>query len=166
MVFHKSLSNSKSPQISRTLLRILVILNNVPNFFFNSLARSRTYYSFHILPVLFCGQLGQQSRPFCKSFFFLLIIIRSGRLAEIRWSVCMSKSHMSLCVSFSRTGAGFCIYHLFVWSNLNFLHNSQWIILPTQSCLVLHSFCANFLHSFIMWLMVILLPESFFFTSA
>ena len=48
---------------------------------------------------------------------FLLIIIRSGLLAEIRWYVCMSKSHWSLCVSFSRTGAGLCIYHLFVWSN-------------------------------------------------
>ena len=33
--------------------------------------------------------------------FFLLIIIRSGLLAEIRWSVCMSESHRSLCVSFS-----------------------------------------------------------------
>ena len=36
------------------------------------------------------------------SSLFLLIIIRSGFLAEIRWSVCMSKSHRSLCVSFSR----------------------------------------------------------------
>ena len=44
----------------------------------------------------------------------------------------MPKSHWSFCVSFSRTGAGLCIYHLFVWSNLNFLHISQWITLPTQ----------------------------------
>ena len=87
-------------------------------------------------------------------FLLLLVIIRSGILAEIRWSVCMSKSHRSLCVSFSRTGAGFCIYHLFVWSNLNFLHISQWITLPNQLCLVLHSFCTNLLHSLIMWLMV------------
>ena len=35
--------------------------------------------------------------------FFLLIIIGSSLLAEIRWSVCMSKSHRSLCVSSSRT---------------------------------------------------------------
>ena len=55
---------------------------------------------------------------------------------------------------FSRTGARLCIYHLFVWSNLNFLHISQWITLLTQSCLVLYSFCANLLHSLIMWLMV------------
>ena len=52
----------------------------------------------------------------------------------------MSKSHRSLCVLFSRTGAGLCIYHLFVWSNLNFLHISQWITLPTQSCLIIYYF--------------------------
>ena len=77
----------------------------------------------------------------------------SSLLAEIRWSVFMSKSHRSLCVSLSRTGAGLCIYHLLVWSNLYFLHISQWINLSTQLCLVLYSFCANLLHS-LMWLMV------------
>ena len=87
-------------------------------------------------------------------FFFLLIIMRSGLLAGIRWSVCMLKSQRSLCESFSRTGAGLCIYHLFVWSNWNFLHISQWITLPTQSCLALYSFCSNLLHSLIMWLIV------------
>ena len=86
--------------------------------------------------------------------FFLLIIIRSDLLAEIRWSVCISKSHRSLRVLFSKTGAGLCIYNLFVLSNLNFLHISQWITLTTQSCLVLYSFCANLLHSLIMWLMI------------
>ena len=66
----------------------------------------------------------------------------------------MLKSHWSLCMSFSRTGAGLCIYHLLVWSILNFLHISQRITLPTQSCLALYSFCANLLHSLIMWLIV------------
>ena len=69
----------------------------------------------------------------------------------------MSKSQRSLCVSFSRTGAGLCIYHLLVRSNLNFLHISQWITLSTQLCLVLYSFCANLLHS-LMWLIVSSLP--------
>ena len=85
--------------------------------------------------------------------FCLLIIIRSGRLAEIMWSFYLSKSYGSLCVLFSRTDAVLCICHLFVWSNFNFLHNTQWIPLPTQSCLVLY-FCANFLHSLIMGLIV------------
>ena len=33
---------------------------------------------------------------FASSLFLLLIIVRSGRLAEIKWSVCMSKSLRSL----------------------------------------------------------------------
>ena len=67
----------------------------------------------------------------------------------------MSKYHRSLCVTLSRTDAGLCIYHFFfVCSNFNFLHISQWITLPTQSCLVLYSFCANLLHSLITRLMV------------
>ena len=59
-----------------------------------------------------------------------------------------------MCVSFSRTAAGLCIYHMLVWSNLNFLHIFQWITLRTQACLVLYSFCANLLHSLIMWLII------------
>ena len=112
------------------------------------------YLSFFKLSVLFWGQPGQQSLQFCKFsffFFFLVDYLRSGILAEIGWSVCMSKSQRSLCVSFSRTDAGLCIYHLFVWSNLNFL---QWITLPTLSCLVLYSFGSNLLHLLIVWLMV------------
>ena len=84
----------------------------------------------------------------------LLTIARSSRLAEIRWSVCISKPQRKLCVSFSRTDSELRIYHLFIWSNFNFLHNSQWITLLTQSCLVLYSFCVNLLHSFLMWLIV------------
>ena len=87
-------------------------------------------------------------------FFFLLNIYRSGRLAEIRWPVCISKSQRNLCISFYRTDSRLCIYYLFEWSNLNFLHNSQWITFPTQSCLVLYSLCANLNHSLIMWLIV------------
>ena len=122
--------------------------------FFNSLERSR-YLSFFSLPFNFI----QRSAEIAKStilqvLYFFLIIIRSDLLAEIRWSVCMSKSHRSLCVSFSWTDAWLCIYHLFVKSNFNFLHISQRISLATQSCLVLYSFCANLLHSLIMWLMV------------
>ena len=150
MLFHWSLSDSKSPQVYRTLLSILAVFNNavvwmvstrpptsksarpfnnplviVPkapitigtivtfifDSFFNSLARSR-YLSF--FSHSFCGQPRQQSRQFYKFSIFFYFFIRSGLLAEIRWSVCMSKSHGSLCVSFFRTGAALCIYHLFV----------------------------------------------------
>ena len=154
MVSHWSLSYSKSPQVSRTLLSILAVLNNavvwmvsthppiskssspfsnplvtVPNapntigiivtcmfqFFSIPLQGRGTYPSFHILSVLFCGQPGQQSRLFCKFSFFLLIIMKSGVLTGIRWSVCMLKSQRGLCVAFSRTGSRLCINHLLVW---------------------------------------------------
>ena len=87
-------------------------------------------------------------------FFFFLFIMRFGLLDDIRWCVCMSKSPRSLWASFSRRDAGLCIYQLFVGSNLSFLHISQWITLPIQSCLFLYYFCANLLHSLIMWLIV------------
>ena len=106
---------------------------------FYSLGRSR-YSSFFSLSFRFIlWSAGTAKSTILQIFFLLLIIMRSGLLAGIRWSVCMLKSHRSLCVSFSRTGAGLCIYHLFVWSNWNFLHISQlW--------LALYSFCANLLH--------------------
>ena len=80
--------------------------------------------------------------------------IRSGCLVEIRWSDHMSISQRGLCVLFSRTNVGFCICHFFVCLDFNFFHNSQWITLPTQSCLVLYSFCANLQHSLIIWLLL------------
>ena len=122
--------------------------------FFNSIARSR-YLSFFSLSFRFIlWSAGTAKSTILQIFFLLLIIVRSGLLAGIKWSVCILKSHRSLCELFSRTGAGLCIYHLFVWSNWNFPHISQWITLPTQSCLALYSFCANLLHSLIMWLIV------------
>ena len=92
---------------------------------------------------------------FASSLFLLLITIRSGPLAEIRWSVCMSTSHRRLCALFSRIAEGCYIYHLFIWWNLNVFCIAQWTTLPTQSYLVLYSFCANLLHSFIMRLFVL-----------
>ena len=191
MVFHWSLSDSKSPQVSRTLFSILAVFNNavawmvsirpltskssrsfnnalvtVPkapitiltlmfHCFFISLARSRylSFFSHSFSFILRSG--GTAKSTICKfSFYLLLIIIRSGLWTEIWWSVYMSKSQRSLWRSFSRTGAGLCMYNLFVWSNLYSLHISQWITLPIRSCLVFYSFCANLLHSLIVWLIV------------
>ena len=122
--------------------------------FFDSLARSR-YLSFFSLSFKFILWFtGTANSTILQILFFLLIIMRSGLLAGFRWSVCILKSHRCLCESFSRTGAGLCIYHSFVWSNWNFLHISQWITLSTQLCLALYFFCANLLHSLIMWLIV------------
>ena len=195
MVFHWILNDSKSPQVSRTLLSILAVFNNavvwmvstrpptskssrpfnnplvtVPNAPITiGIIVTFMFYSFFLfyskVKVLislftffqFYSVVSRHSKVVNFAdflLFFLLIFIRSGLLVKIRWSVYMSKSHRSLCVSFSRTGAGLCIYHLLAWSNLNFLHISQWFTLPTQSCLALYSFYANLLHPLIMWLMV------------
>ena len=114
---------------SRPFNKPLVIVPNAPitigtivplmfHSFFNSLARS-WYLSFFSLSFRFIRwSAGTAKSTILQILFFpFLIIIRSGLLARIRRSVCMLKSHKSLCESFSRTGAGLCIYHLFVWSN-------------------------------------------------
>ena len=146
--------NSPLVTVPNAPITIGIIVTLMFHSIFNSLARSR-YLSFFSYSFSFiqCSLGTAKSTILQILFLVLLIIIRSGLLAEIRWSVCMSKSHRSLCVSFSSTDDGLCIYHLFVWSNLNFLHISEWIFWPTQSCPVLYSFCANLLHS-LMWLMV------------
>ena len=122
--------------------------------FFNSLTRSRylSFFSYSFSFILWSSGTAKSTN--LQVLFFLLIIIRSDLLAEIRWSMCMSKSYRSLCALFSKTGAGLYLYHLFVWSNFDFLHISQWITLSTQSWLVLYSFSANLLQSLIIWLTV------------
>ena len=60
---------------------------------------------------------------------------------------CISKSQRSLRVSFSWTDSWLYVYHLFVWSNLSFLHNGQWITFPTLSSLVGNGFFSNLQYS-------------------
>ena len=89
---------------------------------------------------------------FC--FFVLFTITRSGHLAECRSSVWFWKSRRILNISFFLTDFGLCIYHLLIWSNSNFLHNSALITLPIQSCLVLYALCLNLLHLLTQYLRV------------
>ena len=144
MVFDLSLRDSKSPQVSRTLLSILAVLYNavvwmvptrpstskssspfcnplvtvpkapitidiIVTFMFHSLFFFFQFPSkVEVLILLFTFfqfyyVVNRDSKVdyFANSLFFLLLIItRSGLLTEIRWSVCISKSHWSLCVSF------------------------------------------------------------------
>ena len=141
--------------VPKAQITIGIIVTFMFHSFFNSLARSR-YLSLFSDSFSFILWLAGTAKSTILQifFFFFLIIIRSGLRAKIRWSVCISKSHRSLCVLFSRTGAWLCIYHLLAWSNFNFLYIFQWITLPPQPCLALYSFCANFVHLLIMWLMV------------
>ena len=154
------LPTSKS---SRSFNNPLVIVPNAPitiftfmfHSFFNSLARSRylSFFSHSVRFILWSAGTAKSTILqilfflfFLFFFFFCWLLLCLVFWPRLGWSVCMLKSHRSLCVSFSRTGAVLCFYHLFIWSNLNFLHISQWITLPTQSCLTLYSFCANLLH--------------------
>ena len=178
MVFHWSLSDSKSPQISRTLLCILVDLNNYlvlivstlpliskssSSFINPSLNVTRapitiginvtfifhSFYQFHckfdlyififILIFMlrfiffqFYSRVRQDSKV--HNFAICYKVWSSGRDSVI---CCMSKSHRCGCAPFPRTDVGLCIYDLLVWSNLIFLHHSQWITLLTHSCLLL-----------------------------
>ena len=144
IVGYVPITNSKSPQVSRTLLTIWPILIigwsllvhyfQLFRFIYPSLSPEHlqqmvsssplwsivflvikqdqgTYFCFRFL--LFSGYSlpGQQKTLFGR-FSFLLIITRSGRLAEIRWSPCISKSD-----TFSQTDFVSFIYHLFVGSN-------------------------------------------------
>ena len=140
MVLHWSLSDSKSPIVSRIFRCIRTDLNNaivwivstrpvifkfsifciIPSVIiikapitivmnvhftfhvFSIPLQGLVFYPFfHILPILLCGQPGQQSSKFCKISFLLLIIIRSGNQTEIRGSICISRSLGCFCVLFS-----------------------------------------------------------------
>ena len=125
-----------------TVPRVPIIIGIIVTFIFPSLFNSLAKVEL-LIPLFtffqFYSVFHQDSKVHNSAsslFFFLLIIIRSGHLAKIWWSVCISKSQSCLCISFSRTDSALCIYHLFVWSNFNPLHNFQWITSPTQLCLV------------------------------
>ena len=158
MVFHWSLSDSKFPLFFTTLLSILADLNHaivwvvsiyplisilpIPlpilgwlpsatititfmfQSFFNFRARSRYLSLFCLTSVL------SDSQPQVLCWLSLGLVV-------IKWSVWISKSKRIFCVSYSRTDSKLCIYHLFAWSNLNFLYSSQWLPFPTQSTIIL-----------------------------
>ena len=129
MVFHWSLSDSKSPQVSRTLLSIMDVLSNaiiwivstrlltskssrpfnnplviVPkapitigkivtfifHSFFNSLTMSRYLAFFSHSFSLILWSAGTAKSTVLQILFFVLIILRSGLLGEIKWFVCLS----------------------------------------------------------------------------
>ena len=165
-VIFKSSSHffSHSVIVPRAAILIGINVTFMLHNFFNTLVRSRYLFFFLRSFTFIQWPAGTaKSTIFSSSlffFFFFFFFFCWLLLAENKWSVCMLKSHWSLYVSFSRNDDGLCIYHLFLWSNFNFLDYSQWITLPTQSCLVLYSFRAILLHSLIMWLSVsFLLPH-------
>ena len=141
-LFSKSSSPFINPSVTvpRAPITIGIIVTFMRHSFFNSLARTRHLFLFSLSFNFILWSTESAKSTIQWVLFLLLIMISSGCLAEIRWFVCMSKSYRSLYISFSRTDAGLCEYHLFLWFNLNFLHNCQWISLPMHTlgfCLIL-----------------------------
>ena len=110
----------------------------------------------------------------CLSFRFLWFSLcgpprrqnpQDGRFSEVFnyhkvWSSCRDQVNI-LCLKIleefykSHSLGRILVWaYLVVWSNFNFLHNSQWIPFSTLSFLILYSFCVNLLHSLTMWLIV------------
>ena len=105
---------NSSVSVPRAPITIGIIVTFMFHGFFNSLTRSSylSFFSLYFNFTLLSAETAKSTTFFSYRFFFLLILITSGHLAEIRWSACMSKSHRSFCVSFSRTDSGLCIYYL------------------------------------------------------
>ena len=150
--FHRSLSDIKSSQLFRILLRILagfvvwmvstrflifkssspwsnlsvtvprgpvtigITVPFVFHSFASSLTRSRYWSLFTFLQFLYSARTPNYTIR--QVLLSLLTITRSGRLAKIRWSVCISKSQRSLWVSFSKRDSGLCLNH---WLNCQIL---------------------------------------------
>ena len=124
----------------RMLLLELLLTSLSCSIGFWSLTRSK-YLSFVSLSLLSTGTAKSSIRHVI--FFFLLLlllnIIRSGHPDEIRWSVYKSRSQRIFYISFSWTDSWLCIYHLFVWSNLNVVYNCKWITFDVKPFIILYS---------------------------
>ena len=87
----KSSSPFNNPLVTvpKAPIKIGMIVSVFHNFF-NSLARSRYLFFFSLSFSFTLWPAGTAKSTILQVLFFLLIILRSGLLAEIRWSVCMS----------------------------------------------------------------------------
>ena len=125
-----SLCINPSVIVPRPPITIGITVTYMFHNFFNSIARSSYLSFFWCCFNLLSDQSGLQSPQFWKfsfSCWLLLDLVDRPRLGDLFVSKKKKnkKKTKSLCVSFSRTGSELCIYHLIIWSNLNFLHNSQ-----------------------------------------
>ena len=121
MVFHLGASDTKYPQVSKSLLSIKADVNNAIVWMVSirPLSRSRSFFSF--FSIFPCDQPERQIPLFDRFslFFIYLTLTRSGCLAE------MIHLYLKiLCVSFSRIDLGLYTYNLLIRSNLQFLHSS------------------------------------------
>ena len=135
---------------------LVIIVTLMFHSFLCSLARSEVFF-FHFRFCFIFTSWSTGAVIFAIQqflFFFFLISTRPSLLVRIRWFVCISKYQRILCITFSYTDSGLCIYHLVVWSKFQFLlHSSQWIIFPHP--VVPRILWVFLLHSTIMWLIIL-----------
>ena len=167
LFFHRSPTDGKSSQVSRTFVSILDNLNNVliwmvsilfpissssrlPFQAFDDSSKCSNYNWYHRHPLapqlfsIFFDILFVVQNRLDDKFAFLVNYYDFFFLAMIRWPVCISKFQRIFCVLFTCRDFGFCIYHLILSSKSNFLHNSQRITFPIQACLLPQSNFAKF----------------------
>ena len=130
MVFHWSRSDIKPPELSRTLRNILLEFNNQWTVCTRPLISKFSHPCInHLVTVpsppitngitisfMFHCFFSSLARSWYLYLFspYLLTVTRYFRLAEIKWSVCISKSQRTLYISFCRTNSGLCIYHIII----------------------------------------------------
>ena len=112
---YKSSNHFISPLeiVPSTQITVAVTVNFMFHIF--SLARSWYLYLFSLSFNFSLRSVGMVKSTIQQVLFFWLSLIRSGRLVEIRWSVCISNSQRILSILFTWMDSGFCICHLFVW---------------------------------------------------
>ena len=123
MVFSRIISKFSNPFINpfMTVPSAPITIGITVTFMFKSLflislARSR-YLSFFLYSFSFIQWSSGTARSTLRQvllflfylFIYLVTINRSARLAEIKWSVFISKSKTILCVSFSKTDSELCM---------------------------------------------------------
>ena len=121
----------------RAPITIGIIVTFMFHSYFNSQVRSKYLYLFYIISILLIHK--DSNVPNHASSLFLLIIIRSGCLAGIGWSVLyLQIPENFVCVILQDI---FWVVHIpFVHiEKFPFLAHFPWITMPTQSWLVLYS---------------------------
>ena len=137
MVFHWSLSYSKYPQVSRTLLSILADISDAVVWMVSTrpfISKSSRPFINPLVTVprapiiiginvtfevhIFFSFLVRLRYLFFYSLSFNFTLRSAGTAkATILQVVFFVDYYKVWCVSFSRTYVGLCTYHLFVWSN-------------------------------------------------
>ena len=100
LLISKTFSSGMSPlpTVSRAPITICSWVTFMFQGFFNCLQNSRYLYYFSISFSFNLWSAGTSKSTIQQVLFFLLIINRSDRMAEITWFVCVSKSQRSLCI--------------------------------------------------------------------